>query len=170
MAHRSNSLTHSQQAPDRTLYALDWENLLGGVNAAAHESAELFHLWSVHGSAVAPGDRVVVSMSHRAARRAWFALPQRGIQRVIGSGQDGADLALINAIDITHASRRFSRLVIGSGDAIFTELAAKAALTGMVVEQIVGRGRPARSLAAACARTTQLPLDEACSHGLVLAA
>lgn len=170
MAIRSKTSVRDSDTFDRTLFAVDWENLLGGANATPEETTTFFHVWSVHTSTITPRDRVVVAMSHRMARRAWFALPGQGIQRVIGSGQDGADLALLNAIDINHDSRRFSRLVIGSGDGIFTELATAAARNGMVVEQVLGRGRPARSLSAVCTRTTQLPFDVACGHGLALAA
>ncbi|MBP2264714.1 hypothetical protein J3A64_000178 [Pseudarthrobacter sp. PvP004] len=170
MAHFSNSSNYSCAVGNRTLHAIDLENELGGVDASPQEISDFFHVWSLHTSTVTPGDRVIVAMSHRLAKRAWFVLPRQGIQRVVGSGQDGADNALLHAIDITHDSRRFSRLVIGSGDGIFTDLALKAARSGMQVEQVVGRGRPSRRLMAACTLTTQLPFDQVCGHGLVLAA
>jgi len=48
----------------------------------------------------------------------WFEWPARF---VVGSGIDGADLALLNTLMTEPAARRSNEVVIGSGDGIFTE-------------------------------------------------
>lgn len=159
----SHRRTVSASFTYRSIHAIDLQNLLGGTEASHEEIVNCFHLWSAHVVGVKPGDRVVVATSHRMAHTAWFALPAQGIQRVVRSGPDGADLALLDAIDLDRDARRFSRLIIGSGDGIFASLATAAASQGVLVEQIVGRGGNAAALASACANTIQLPLG-ACTH------
>lgn len=153
-------------ARHRSIHAIDLESELGGTEATHEEIVEFFHLWCAHTVGIAPGDRVIIATSHRMARTAWFALPAHGIQRVMRSGPDGADLALIDAIDLPHDSLRFSRLVIGSGDGIFEGLAIAASLQGMLVQQVVGRGGGSHALASVCESIIHIPFGSGCAHGL----
>lgn len=55
-----------------------------------------------------------------------------GVRLMAREGPDGADLALLDEVrDYKWVAERFHRIVIGSGDGIFAELAA--ALTGLGV-------------------------------------
>lgn len=139
----------------RSIHAIDLENELGGTEATPAQITEFYRIWSTQAVGVRPGDRVIVSTSHRMARNAWFALPS-SIQRVVRSGPSGADTALIEAIDIPHDSGRFARLVLGSGDGIFLNLALDAKRSGMVVQQVLGCGDSNRELTAACTSSTRI--------------
>jgi len=44
-------------------------------------------------------------------------------RRILKSGPNGADLALLDSIDAETISERYSRVVIGSGDNIFAPIA-----------------------------------------------
>lgn len=64
-----------------------------------------------------------------------------------GRGQDGAELALINDIDVDHIAGRFDSVVIGSGDHLFVDVAYRARQRGLNVV-VVSRPTPlSRSLA-----------------------
>lgn len=52
---------------------------------------------------------------------------------VLGTGENGADLALLDAIETDAFDGSFGCLVIGSGDGIFAPIAARARRAGMVV-------------------------------------
>jgi hypothetical protein len=64
----------------------------------------------------------VLASSHFAAPAAWFGWS--GVRRVIRSGPDGADLALLEIIATENIDKRFDRVVIASGDKIFAQAAA----------------------------------------------
>lgn len=57
-----------------------------------------------------------------------------------GIGPDGADRALLDAIDVGLLARRFDTLVIGSGDHVFWDLAYRARAVGLKVV-VVSRPR-----------------------------
>lgn len=63
-----------------------------------------------------------------------------------GRGKDGADKRLLELGDPEHVSRRFQRVVIGSGDGIFANIAREYARRGLKVELIAGKGGISRSL------------------------
>jgi hypothetical protein len=101
---------------DRTLHLLDVENLTSSCNctvervsATASEYLDLFPSTQK--------DLFVLATSVKNALPGWFGWPTSA-QRLMQSGENGADLALIEAY-------RFQRVVIGSGDGIFTELATQ---------------------------------------------
>ena len=63
MANRNSYLIRSREASGRTLYAFDWENLLGGATTTPEEASTFFHVLSVHTITMTARDRVVVAMS-----------------------------------------------------------------------------------------------------------
>jgi hypothetical protein len=64
-------------------------------------------------------DQVVVATGVAAAPTAWFAWgPAR---RLVRAGIDGADLALLEVIGREALANRYNRVVVGSGDGIFTD-------------------------------------------------
>jgi len=65
------------------------------------------------------------------ANRCLFALPTNRTAIVLGSGPDGADKKLIEAVVVAQVARHFRRLVVISNDHIFTPLAKSAAMEGM---------------------------------------
>ena len=111
-----------------------------------------------YGVPTSPADHFVVGSSHGFASLAWFILPAQGIQRVVRSGQDGGELAILAGVDLDHAADRFDRIVIASGDGMFTQTAVTARDRGLHVHQVSGIGTCARTLAAAAHTHSRLRL------------
>ena len=117
--------------PGRVLHLLDAENLLGGPGFTLAEAIQARAAYE----AVAPGGRVnqvVLSTSHYAAPAAWFAWP-RSVRRLVRSGPDGADEALLAVIATEGLELRFDRVVLGSGDGIFAFAVARLQASGCQV-------------------------------------
>jgi hypothetical protein len=135
--------------PSRTLHLVDAENLAGSpcftlVDAAAVQRA--------YCTVLSPGsdDQFVVATSHHAALPTWFAWPH-ATRRLVQSGPDGADLALLAVIEREGVVERFSRVVIGSGDGIFALAAARLRASGCAVTVISRRTGLSRALRLAVA-------------------
>jgi uncharacterized LabA/DUF88 family protein len=159
--HRSNvrSLDEARNARSngpRTLHLIDLENLMGTVRVAE----DVHDVWVAYDSTLQldDADHVVISTGPDLAVVAWFELPS-GVRRVVGRGVNGADLALIEvALDEDLLLRRYRRLVIASGDGIFTDTARQYRDAGLEIVQVIGRGGVHPNLAAACDRQVKLPL------------
>lgn len=107
----------------RALHLIDVENLLGGPTFSIEQAARARLAYE----AVAPAgivNHVVISTSHWAAGPAWFAWP-RSARRLVRSGPDGADLALLDLLARERVERRYDWIVIGSGDGTFDFEAAR---------------------------------------------
>jgi hypothetical protein len=114
----------------RSLHLIDVENLLGGTSFSEADVAATADVYrAVAGVAIA--DLVIVSSSHHTALPAWFGWGKA--RRVVRSGPDGADLALIEIIKTENVAVRFDRIVIGSGDGIFASPAAHLQAAGVAV-------------------------------------
>jgi len=148
----------AHRAPEvRTLHLVDLENLMGAVRTAV----DVADVWSSYTATMRldRSDHVVVGTGPALAATAWFVLPARGLRRVVGRGLNGGDLALLEAAaDTSLVARTYQRLVIASGDGIFTGLADRYRAAGLEVVQVVGRGRPHPVLAAHCDRQLCLPV------------
>lgn len=149
---------HSEQA-GRALHLLDLENILGGrvtpqrVTLAWQRYAEAVHL--------RPEDAVLVALSRATAAAAIFALPS-SIRCIIGSnGRDGADAALVGAVDIRHAATRYARIYLASGDHYFIDLARQFRTLGCRVTQVVGAARVSAELYRICDAEIRLAVPQA---------
>lgn len=132
----------------RTLRLLDMENLVGGKV----ETPLVRTMWSEFVDAIETRyrDHSTVAVSRRNAATAFFALPSN-IRRVIGSDQpDGADIALIESIDIDWTAEHYGQVVIGSGDHIFAAVASQLRGAGVHVVQVIGAGSCSTELYHAC--------------------
>lgn len=85
---------------------------------------------------IGPADHVVVGCNPKAGLTAAAACP--GARLVLGSGPDGADRALVRAVDAGHIARRYGRLVVASGDHAFAGLTREVRRRGLRVT-VVGR-------------------------------
>lgn len=111
---------------DRTLVAIDLENLLGGANPS---NELLDRAVSMIETLRDPSNQVVIAASHHLAVRAAWRLPwARWRWR---SGPDGADLALVEVLAHERVSQRFAEVVVVSGDGIFSEPLAAIAAAGV---------------------------------------
>ena len=143
--------------PTRSLHLIDLENLCG---SGLPPTSLIETVWRTYryGVPTSPEDHYIVGTSHLFAARAWFVLPEQGIQRRIRSGKDGGELAILADLDLDHAASRFDRLVIASGDGMFTETAKAAREHGLHVHQVSGLGSCSRALAATAHTHSRLRL------------
>jgi len=116
----------------RKIVLIDLENMLFGhhTEGGADRSAEILEL----AEARRPNDMLIVGCNPHLAFLANEHFP--GAQIVTGKGKDGADQALIEAIDATHAAGRYSELCIVSGDHAFCEIAHSARKVGLSVRVV----------------------------------
>lgn len=139
----------------RTLNLIDLENLLGGEVQAPR----VREVWSqfVNVADTRFDDHSTVAVSGRHAAAAFFALPT-GIRRVIGANRpDGADLALIDSVEIAWVAAHFGQVVIGSGDHIFAPMARQFRDAGLSVIQVLGAGACSAELYRQCTEHRYLP-------------
>ena len=86
----------------------------------------------------------------------WFHW-DRPARRLVGSGPDGADLKLLEVLANESVSERYKTVVIGSGDGIFAEPAAKLAAQGVQVIALCGTGHLSKRLKLAVHDVIKLP-------------
>ena len=98
----------------------------------------------------------VVASSHYFAEMVWFHWG-RPARRLVGSGPDGADLKLLEVLANESVSERYKTVVIGSGDGIFAEPAAKLAAQGVQVIALCGTGHLSKKLELAVHDVFKLP-------------
>lgn len=128
--------------PTRTLHLIDLENL-ARTASISDDLARILACWYLTTANYRAGDLIVVATSHHSGVPARLAFPGATVRW--RSGIDGADHALIDAaaeFDLT----RFSRLVIGSGDGIFTDLCHQARHAGVEVHVVAHPGGTATTL------------------------
>ncbi|MBO3089475.1 hypothetical protein [Cellulomonas dongxiuzhuiae] len=126
----------------RALHLVDLENLVGSGSPTPEQARAT---WTAYRTLVQPGDLVVVACSHHAARTVWFVVGTDA-RLLVRSGADGADLALLDDVDLPHLVSRFTWLVVASGDHAFVPLVEEARRLGVRTWQVTGVGRPARAL------------------------
>ena len=104
---------------------------------------------------IAPHDHVVVGAGRGVAQRYRTSITGPNVRWVTGANApDGADRALLGAIDLYRVARHYDELVIVSGDHAFADLARRAKTFGLSVQVVTAEtpeGRPmlSRELAAA---------------------
>lgn len=129
-------------AAGRCFHLVDIENLAGGPHASVYgATAHLYRGVTRCGL----NDLVVVGCDKSGTLAAADAFPGR--QVVVGTGPNGADRALLGAIDQRVLHDRFDTLVIGSGDHAFAFVAASARAAGLTTVAVVGEGQLSRALA-----------------------
>jgi hypothetical protein len=138
----------------RRLHLIDADNLAGSGYPTV---AEVREVHDAYRAAVAPGplDHTIIACSHMAGVS--VGLEWSGAQLLWRSGPDGADLALLDAVEhIGDVSRRFAGVVLGSGDGIFSPVIGSIRGTGMPVTVVWGRGSLSRHLEHAASQTLQI--------------
>lgn len=130
-----------RHASKRTLHLVDLENLLGDRRKEAVALDGLRRYLAV--ARWAPGDQVLVAAHPKIVRQIGFEPPAPCNLHAV-SGNDAADHALLAHAPAELVARRYSRLVIGSGDGIFVARAVAARQAGVGVAIVA----PAASCAA----------------------
>lgn len=124
--HRSATrLTH--RCLGRRLVAVDIENVVGGA-CLVRTQAEWVRRTVSEVIGFRTFDQIVVGTSHIGLIEVGDGWPH--IRYVVRSGQDGADLALLDVFT-ENIAMRFSEVVLVSGDGIFTEMVSDLAAQGV---------------------------------------
>ena len=105
----------------RALHLIDLENLSGDPRMDLGRAVATVNAY-LRTAACGPDDLVRLACNARLYWRVKQDLPADWDVRP-ANGSDGADRALLASVDAVFVARRFDRLVVGSGDGIFTELA-----------------------------------------------
>lgn len=121
----------------RRLHLVDVENLIGCPRPTLAEATTCREDYD-ECAAVRLNDLVVVACNHGAALAVGFGW--RGARLLLRSGQDGADLALLDVIAHEDVEDRFAAVVVASGDGRFADAVARLSILGIEVT-VVSNGR-----------------------------
>jgi NYN domain len=127
----------SKTNPTRRLHLVDIENLIGCPRPTLGEAMRCRDHYDECAD-VRPDDLVVVACNHGAVLAVGFGW--RGARLLLRSGQDGADLALLDVIAHEHVEDRFAAVVVASGDGRFADAISRLGSLGIDVT-VVSNGR-----------------------------
>ena len=128
----------------RSLHLIDIENLAGSPYVCDEWLATTLRTY-IALAQVRDSDLVLMAANPRLwLRTAWLA--PRDVAYQPAPGVDGADLNLLQRSPVNWVAQRFDRVVIGSGDGIFTELAKASHAAGLGVTVIAQPELLARDL------------------------
>lgn len=118
----------------RRLVVVDIENVVGGAVMTAEEAAWA-HRYVQHAVGLNEGEQVVIGTSHIGFLPTGLGWPDSpGKPRLlIRSGEDGADLTLLEVLTEERIEERFDEVALVSGDHIFTEAVAALGAAGVEV-------------------------------------
>lgn len=121
----------------RRYILFDVENPTCGAKVTCEQVATLWNLIKQQAPGIAPHDHVVVGAARRVVRKYRAAIHGDNVKWVVGAdAPDGADRALLSAIDVRRVARDFDELVIISGDHAFVPVASQAKALGLVVHVV----------------------------------
>jgi hypothetical protein len=133
-----------QWHPTRTLHLVDIENLAGLALPSRGQVSEVQGLY-VARLAFGADDQVVMAASHLALLDAALGWPRARYR--VRSGPNGADLELLDVLQHEDVAARFTHVVIGSGDGLFSQAAASLAARGVWVTVVSRRDSLSKGLA-----------------------
>lgn len=115
----------------RELHLLDIENLLGRSRFRAADVVRFREFYLDRNHVADDAQLIIATSSRRGIVEAGLGWP--GARCVFKCGHNGADLALLNVIKTEHVDGRFEKVIIASGDAIFTDVAKQMQELGVAV-------------------------------------
>ena len=118
----------------RTLHLVDLENLVGDPRAEAAPALDTLaaYLRLAHWH---PGDHVILATNPWLMAKIAFDLPVTCSPHAV-HGRDGADTMLLSLAPPELVVKRYGRLVVGSGDAIFVRRAQIVRDAGIAVDVV----------------------------------
>ena len=140
----------------RCLVAVDIENVVGGAVMTVAQASRA-HLCIQETVGLRGDEHVVIGASHVGLIAA--GLGWRGPRLVVRSGENGADLALLEVLSEERVEERFEEVVLVSGDGVFTEVVVALGATGMRITVVARREACSKRLRMAAARTLYLNSD-----------
>lgn len=144
----------------RRLVVVDIENVAGGavVTKAMAEWARAVVETTLQ---VADGEQVVIGTSHVGIFNARDAWPCARVKT--RSGEDGADLELLDVLETEHVEERFDEVLLVSGDGVFADVVAHLGRCGVKVTVAAWSTSMSARLRLAAGRIVYL--DNKMSHG-----
>jgi hypothetical protein len=133
--------------PVRRLHLVDIENLVGDPRPSLSQVRQVRGLYAGCLDFFAMDQVEVAASSHRTLENAAFGWPR--VHYRAWYGPDGADLALLDVLQHEDVAGRFTHVVIGSGDHLFAEEAARLAAQQVHVTVVSRRGSLSSQLALA---------------------
>ena len=112
----------------RAIHLIDIENLLGLPRPTL---AEVRAGYEAYFGLVGDTDLVVIAFNHGAFSAVAWGWPNA--RRLMRSGENGADHALLDVLRYERVEQRFEAVVIASGDGIFAEAVARLGGLGVDV-------------------------------------
>ena len=141
---------------NRMAHFIDIENLCGtailSTELVQEVKDEYFNVLQPN-----PDDLFIIGVSHFNLVAATFGWGAGVAKYVVQSGEDGADLALIEAMSLPCVLERFSKICIGSGDGLLTEMGKSLKLRGMFVEFAARQDCASREIFYSGCKYTLLP-------------
>jgi hypothetical protein len=134
----------------RRLVVVDIENAVGGAVMTVEQAATARRAVEVV-AGLTGSEHVVIGTSHVGLIPSGLGWP--GARLVVRSGADGADLALLSVLTGERIEERFERVVVVSGDGIFTDVVAALGASGVDVSVVARPRSCSRRLRLAAART-----------------
>lgn len=115
--------------PARRYFIVDIKNLLGGACYVTNEGVRFAEGVLRRELGMRPDDQALIGVT---AVQAVFPVHRvfPGKAQRIQCGSDGAELAILGALDPAHVASRFDEVVIVSGDGMFAGSAAQLAFYG----------------------------------------
>ena len=145
----------------RTLHVVDADNLTAGpteYQCRADQAARRYRA----AAGLHEHDLVVVGSDVRSAAVTAFAW--RVASRLVTTGTDAVDRALLDHLTPSAVEGRFVRVLVGSGDGIFAEAVAALRRAGLRVEVVALTGRVSHMLYRASVDVHLLPAPQDCTH------
>jgi hypothetical protein len=136
----------------RRLVLIDVENVVGGL-VCSEEAAEDARCAIARAIGAHPMDQVVVATCHKGYAYVAWTWPKA--RRLVRSGEDGADLALLDVLG-EDVREHFQHVVLVSGDGIFAEAVTALGAYGVTVTVAARRGHLSNRLRLAAARVVHL--------------
>ncbi len=127
-------MTTSSITSRRSLHLVDLENLVGDPRAEARPALDTLGAY-LDAARWRPGDHVVLATNPWLMARIAFDLPVTANLHAV-HGRDGADTMLLAQAPPELVAKRYGRLVVGSGDGIFTQRARTVEDLGIPVEVV----------------------------------
>lgn len=134
------AFTASLPTRRRRYVMVDIENPTRGAKATRQEVVTLWSILKQQAPGIAPHDHIVIGASRMVVRKYRAAIDGPNVRWVSGAdAPDGADRALLAAIDLRQVARDYDELVIISGDHVFADLARRAKKLGLTVHVVTAQ-------------------------------
>src|SRR5215213_11074025 len=124
----------SSDITGRSLHLVDLENLVGDPRAEAEPALDTFAAY-LELAQWDDGDHVILATNPWLMARVVFDLPVECSRHAV-HGRDGADTMLLSLAPPEYVVKRYGRLVVGSGDAIFARRAEAVRDGGLAVDVV----------------------------------